>query len=463
MTYAERLGATHIVDVATLTGAVARALGHLVTGAFGDAAGLLRRGRAAADRGRRALLAAPADRRLRARHGQLVRRPPELGVGRGLARQERPVPARVRDGAVGPPRHRRDGLLPQGHCRSRRAGATGVSHATLVELALAGARRRLTAAHASACDLGDIDDRTARVVAALPRRGRIRARARRGPARDPLAGARRGAPGRPAVDWRTARHARRSGRWRSALLPLRFGGDPLALALFGAWFVTLVVGLATDLDQRLLPDVLTLPVIPIALRLRAQRPEPARRRRIWCWRIAAAVVIPAVLYLPSIPFGAGAFGLGDVKLLVGVGLMVGGERALGGVVVRACSWPGSCSLVLLVDAADRPAHVRPVRAVPHLRGALGGAHPLIRPWTAPSVRRRRSPVIAGTIKSGAVRRDSGRSAGHRGVSCPESRCRPAVSARQDGDPPAGVAVRRAPSPKCRRRPHGVCSHDDVAQ
>jgi leucyl aminopeptidase len=35
LTYAERLGATHLVDVATLTGAVARALGELVTGAFG--------------------------------------------------------------------------------------------------------------------------------------------------------------------------------------------------------------------------------------------------------------------------------------------------------------------------------------------------------------------------------------------------------------------------------------------
>jgi leucyl aminopeptidase len=35
MTYAERLGATHLVDVATLTGAVARALGPLVTGGFG--------------------------------------------------------------------------------------------------------------------------------------------------------------------------------------------------------------------------------------------------------------------------------------------------------------------------------------------------------------------------------------------------------------------------------------------
>ena len=35
MVYAERLGATHIVDVATLTGAVGRAFGHLITGAFG--------------------------------------------------------------------------------------------------------------------------------------------------------------------------------------------------------------------------------------------------------------------------------------------------------------------------------------------------------------------------------------------------------------------------------------------
>ncbi len=35
MTWAERLGATHVVDVATLTGAVARALGPLVSGGFG--------------------------------------------------------------------------------------------------------------------------------------------------------------------------------------------------------------------------------------------------------------------------------------------------------------------------------------------------------------------------------------------------------------------------------------------
>ena len=36
MTYAEQLGATHLVDVATLTGAVSRALGDMVAGAFGN-------------------------------------------------------------------------------------------------------------------------------------------------------------------------------------------------------------------------------------------------------------------------------------------------------------------------------------------------------------------------------------------------------------------------------------------
>src|SRR5450759_3309818 len=35
LTYAEQLGATHLVDVATLTGAVSRALGEQVSGAFG--------------------------------------------------------------------------------------------------------------------------------------------------------------------------------------------------------------------------------------------------------------------------------------------------------------------------------------------------------------------------------------------------------------------------------------------
>jgi leader peptidase (prepilin peptidase)/N-methyltransferase len=134
--------------------------------------------------------------------------------------------------------------------------------------------------------------------------------------------------GRP-LGWRTV-VCGVTGAIALGLLPLRFGGDGLALALFGAWFVTLIVGLGTDLDQRLLPDELTLPVIPIALVYAWSGLNPLVGGQLLP-AVAAAVLIPAVLYLPSIPFGAGAFGIGDVKLLAGVGLMLGGERALGGV------------------------------------------------------------------------------------------------------------------------------------
>jgi len=113
------------------------------------------------------------------------------------------------------------------------------------------------------------------------------------------------------------------------LLPFRFAGDTLALVAFGAWFVTLIVGLATDLDQRILPDELTLPVIPLALIYAISGRNPLVEGDVLL-AILAAVLIPAILYLPSIPFGAGAFGLGDVKFLVGMGLMLGGELALRG-------------------------------------------------------------------------------------------------------------------------------------
>ncbi|MDP9483593.1 MAG: A24 family peptidase [Chloroflexota bacterium] len=152
-------------------------------------------------------------------------------------------------------------------------------------------------------------------------------------------------PAGRAPDWRTALTAL-IGALALGLLPLRFWGDPLAMALFGAWFVTLIVGLATDLDQRMLPDELTVPVIPIALIYAVSGLNPLVGQDL-VWAIAAAVVIPLVLYLPSIPFGAGAFGIGDVKLLIGVGLLSGGERALGGVVFGLIL-AGVVLLVLLI-------------------------------------------------------------------------------------------------------------------
>jgi leader peptidase (prepilin peptidase)/N-methyltransferase len=157
------------------------------------------------------------------------------------------------------------------------------------------------------------------------------------------------------ADWRTGFTAL-MGALAFGLLPIRFGDDPLAFALFGAWFATMIVGLGTDLDQRLLPNVLTLPVIPVALLYAVSGQNPLVGTDV-VLAVAAAILIPAALYVPSIPFGAGAFGLGDVFLLAGVGLMVGGERAVGGVFVGLIAAGLVLGLLLVTRRIDHRAYV----------------------------------------------------------------------------------------------------------
>ena len=114
MTWAERQGATHIVDIATLTGAVSRALGRSMTGGFGDGRRLVERHGLGRDAPRGASLAPAARRRLPRGHGLALRRPRQLRHGGRLPREERGLPAGVRDQALGPSRHRRQRLPPQG-------------------------------------------------------------------------------------------------------------------------------------------------------------------------------------------------------------------------------------------------------------------------------------------------------------------------------------------------------------
>jgi leader peptidase (prepilin peptidase)/N-methyltransferase len=120
------------------------------------------------------------------------------------------------------------------------------------------------------------------------------------------------------------------GAFAFGLLGARFAtAEPLVQILFGAWFACLVLGFAVDLDQRLLPDELTLPVNPIALLLDLTGRNPLVGDGILA-ALLVAVIVPLVLFLGSLPFGSGAFGIGDVKLLVGVGLMLGLVRAFTG-------------------------------------------------------------------------------------------------------------------------------------
>ncbi|MDP9482416.1 MAG: hypothetical protein M3P84_04250, partial [Chloroflexota bacterium] len=70
-------------------------------------------------------------------------------------------------------------------------------------------------------------------------------------------------PGGRPPGWRTVVNGT-IGAVALGALPTRFD-DTTELALYGAWFLVLTLLLATDLDQRLLPSPITLPLIVVAL------------------------------------------------------------------------------------------------------------------------------------------------------------------------------------------------------
>lgn len=133
-------------------------------------------------------------------------------------------------------------------------------------------------------------------------------------------------------DWRTALVAL-VGAASLGAVATRFD-DPTTTALFALVLAALVLLLATDLDQRLLPDVVTLPLIPIAAAVGLAGLNPFVEGQL-AGAAAAAVIYPIGLYLLSIPFGSGAIGMGDLKLMVGVGLLLGLYRTLLGLMAGA--------------------------------------------------------------------------------------------------------------------------------
>ena len=140
LTYAEQLGATHLVDVATLTGAVARALGDMVTGAFGTPQTFVDEVFAAGARAGERYWQLPLidDYRpdMESWYADLVNfsRNNEGGlVKSALFIQEFVTKPWVHLDIAGTAYFRK--VLP-----FAARGSTGVSHATLVELALAGAK-----------------------------------------------------------------------------------------------------------------------------------------------------------------------------------------------------------------------------------------------------------------------------------------------------------------------------------
>ena len=147
------------------------------------------------------------------------------------------------------------------------------------------------------------------------------------------------------VDWRTAVVAV-VGALALGGVTLRFP-DPVPAAVFGAYLAVLVLLLATDLDQRILPGLVTRGLIPLAFLYSLAGLNPLVPRGVLPIALVVAIGLPLLLYAFSLPFARGAFGRGDVWLLVSVGLMVGPLRLVSGVVMGALL-AGVVLVVLLV-------------------------------------------------------------------------------------------------------------------
>ena len=136
-----------------------------------------------------------------------------------------------------------------------------------------------------------------------------------------------------SIDWRTPVVVI-TGVLVLGALTLRFP-EPVPALIFGVYSVGLVLLLATDLDQRLLPNELTLPAIPLALIVDIAGLNPLVSPDQLPLAIVFALLVPGILFALSIPFGAGAIGQGDLKLLISVGLLAGAYRMFVGVVYGA--------------------------------------------------------------------------------------------------------------------------------
>jgi leader peptidase (prepilin peptidase)/N-methyltransferase len=149
------------------------------------------------------------------------------------------------------------------------------------------------------------------------------------------------------VDWRTVAVVLAGGA--------AFGGlvarwdDPRDLAVLGIYVAALIVLLATDLDQMLLPDLITLPFIPYAavLLVTGLNPVLAAKDLGLASGIAAAFAAPALLWVTDKLF-RGSLGMGDLKLAVSLGLIAGLSNLFVGFLVATTAF-AVLVVVLLVS------------------------------------------------------------------------------------------------------------------
>ena len=146
--------------------------------------------------------------------------------------------------------------------------------------------------------------------------------------------------------------------WRTIVVVLGSAGamgalaarweDPVDLLVLVIYAAALIVLLATDLDQRLLPDLITLPLIPYAavVTVLGLNPLLAGKDLAIVSAVAAAIGAPVILIVTDRIF-RGALGMGDVKLAVSLGLMAGVSNLFVGFLVATVLFAGVVLVLLL--------------------------------------------------------------------------------------------------------------------
>jgi len=134
-----------------------------------------------------------------------------------------------------------------------------------------------------------------------------------------------------------------------------FDGD-LGASLLGGFFATLFFVLSlTDLETRLLPNRIVYSGIVLAI--------------LFCWGWPdtsipevflgglVGVLIAGLLLLISIPFGSGALGLGDVKMMVLMGFVLGFPAVVIGIVLGTLVAGVAAAFLLISGRAGRKDYI----------------------------------------------------------------------------------------------------------
>ncbi|MGH2407399.1 MAG: prepilin peptidase [Candidatus Limnocylindrales bacterium] len=150
-------------------------------------------------------------------------------------------------------------------------------------------------------------------------------------------------------DWRTAAVSLGAAVAYGAL-PARWS-DPLDLTILAIYFAILTALVAIDLDQKLLPDVLTAPLAlaALALVLVGRDPLVLVKEEPLVSALLAGVGAPLILFALD-RVARGGLGTGDLKLAAGLGLMSGVTRLFGGLLAASV---GAGAVILLLLAARR--------------------------------------------------------------------------------------------------------------